>query len=151
MKHILLKVGIGTLVLLALIVAGSFLMPATAPLHPITLQSPDGKTITLDVEHAVTESQQARGLMNRRSVTHGMLFVFTDDALRTFWMKNTLVPLDIIFFDDRGRFVSSTTMQPCTGDPCPLYSSDGLAMYALEMPAGFVAERGVGKNWKIGQ
>lgn len=149
MKRIFLRVGAGALILLALIIAGSFLMPAAAPLHRITLQSPDGNILPLDVERAVTTEEQARGLMHRRTVTNGMLFVFTDDRVRSFWMKNTLVPLDILFFDSRGAFVSATTMHPCTVDPCPLYHSEGWARLALEMPAGFVLTYGIGKNWKM--
>ncbi|HVW66609.1 MAG TPA: DUF192 domain-containing protein [Candidatus Peribacteraceae bacterium] len=118
-------------------------------LHPLTLVSPGGRDTTLQVEWATTEAQRERGLMNRATVDHGMLFIFDTEQQLTFWMKNTLVPLDVMFFDDRGDFVSSAQMTPCTADPCALYASASPAKYALEMPAGFVTQADLGKGWTM--
>lgn len=79
----------------------------------------------------------------------GMLFVFNAPQPLDFWMKNTLIPLDILFFGADGAFVSMQTMQPCSGDPCSLYSSGAPALYALEVDAGYAAARGVGSGWKL--
>src|SRR5690606_718557 len=70
--------------------------PGTQPLSIVTA---DGKTHDFQVELALTPAQQQRGLMNRREMAadHGMLFVFGDEAPRSFWMKNTFIPLDIVF------------------------------------------------------
>ena len=131
---------------------GTSLMPAQATahtLHPLTLTSPTGGTSTLSVEWATTEAERELGLMNRPQVDHGMLFIFDTQQMQTFWMKNTLVPLDIVFFTDRGQYVSSARMTPCTSDPCALYSSGSPARYALEMPAGFIDQSGIGKGWMV--
>ena len=69
----------------------------------------------------------------------GMLFVFQVDSDGGFWMKNTLIPLDIVFFTADGGFVDSLTMAPCTEDPCPVYRPRGAYRYALEAPAGDLA------------
>jgi hypothetical protein len=69
----------------------------------------------------------------------GMLFVFQADSEGGFWMKNTLIPLDIAFFTADGGFVDALTMVPCVEDPCPTYRPDGSYRYALEAPAGGLA------------
>ncbi len=66
----------------------------------------------------------------------GMLFVFQEDTSSGFWMKNTLLPLDIAFFDIDGRFVDGFAMEPCRADPCPSYFPSGGYRYALEMEEG---------------
>jgi hypothetical protein len=62
--------------------------------------------------------------------------VWDADTGAAFWMKNTLIPLDIAFFSVDGSFVDRLTMEPCNADSCPLYSASGLYRYALEAPAG---------------
>ncbi len=91
--------------------------------------------------------------MERTSLAHdaGMLFVFDAARMETFWMKNTLIPLDVLFFDASGSFVSVQTMQPCHADPCSLYPSTGLALAALEVRAGYAKEHRVGKGWALQQ
>ncbi len=66
----------------------------------------------------------------------GMLFVFEAEREGAFWMKNTLIPLDIAFFDGSGELVGSLGMLPCEADPCPLYDIDEPYRFALEVPAG---------------
>ena len=70
-----------------------------------------------------------------------MLFVFQVDSNGGFWMKNTLIPLDIAFFAVDGTFVDSMTMAPCTEDPCPTYRQSGSYRYAVEAPA-YLFDRG---------
>jgi uncharacterized membrane protein (UPF0127 family) len=115
----------------------------------ILLRPPKGESMLLSVEIAETEAQHEQGLMFRHSVKRGMLFVFSDSRFRAFWMKNTWVALDIAFFAQDGSFVSSASMQPCTADPCPSYSSGGAAKYALEMPEGFLKDKKIGKGWTL--
>lgn len=64
-----------------------------------------------------------------------MLFAFEDETDRSFWMKDTLVPLDIFFFHSDGSFVSGHRMEPCLEDPCPSTLSGGPAKFALELSA----------------
>ena len=87
-------------------------------------------------ELAVTSGEQQRGLMFRkRAPKDGMLFVFSRPTMGGFWMKNTLVPLRIVFFDTRGRAVRGFVMTPCRKDPCHIYDPGKQYRYALELPA----------------
>lgn len=89
------------------------------------------------VELAVTESQREIGLMNRSSLDEkaGMLFIFETTGKYPFWMKNTLIPLDIIWMDDEYKIVSVQTAQPCTVDPCRIYDPLTQSRYVLELNA----------------
>jgi uncharacterized protein len=87
-------------------------------------------------ELALTPAQQQRGLMFRkRAPADGMLFVFRMASSGGFWMKNTLVPLKIVFFDSGGRQVRTLRMTPCTKDPCRIYAPGKQYRFALELPA----------------
>ena len=103
-------------------------------------------SVKLVVEVADSESERRQGLMNREKLEDGkgMWFVFQDEAPRRFWMKNTLIPLDIIFFNGKKEAVKIVEgMAPCKVATCPTYSSDVPAMFALELPAGYVSKRGI--------
>jgi len=87
-------------------------------------------------ELALTSAQQQRGLMFRRKApADGMLFVFSQATSGGFWMKNTLVPLTIVYFDTAGRRVRRMSMTPCRMDPCRIYDPGRPYRYALELPA----------------
>ena len=101
---------------------------------------------SFSVELATNEAAREHGLMMRTSLApdHGMLFVFPDTAPRGFWMKNTLIPLDILYFDAQHKLVSAQQdVPPCKADPCPTYPSVGPARYVLELSAGTVKRIGV--------
>lgn len=103
-----------------------------------------GKRFT--VELSETQQEQALGLMFREEMAenHGMLFVFPVEGMRSFWMKNTRIPLDIFYFDDDLRLVSvSENAKPCKTQRCPSYPSAGPAKYVLELNAGKASELGV--------
>ena len=90
---------------------------------------------------ARTPSERARGLMERANLPQedAMLFVFEAEEYRSFWMKNTLIPLDILFLDARGVVVDVQTMYPqieATDGALKVYRSAQPARYALEMNAG---------------
>ena len=99
-----------------------------------------GKRVNAEV--ADTPKERAVGLMGRVSLLpdSGMLFVYPDQQSRSFWMKNTPIPLSIAFIDSLGRIVHMTDMKPLTEEPVP---SVHPAMYALEMNQGWFTEHGV--------
>ena len=98
------------------------------------------------VEIADTSEKQALGLMFRDDMAddHGMLFIFLDEAPRSFWMRNTRIPLDIIYFNSDLALVSvSENARPCRVQRCPGYPSAGPAKYVLELNAGKASELGL--------
>ena len=127
-----------------------FLLACQQESRVVQLLSPEGTIVTITIEVADDAAERANGLMFREELPadHGMLFLYPQEQILSFWMKNTFIPLDILFFDADGVFVSSTTMQPCTGDPCKSYLSATPAQYALEVPAGFTQKYAVGKGWR---
>jgi len=91
------------------------------------------------VEVADDEGERERGLMFRDEMAadHGMLFVHDSEDLQSYWMKNTRIPLDIIYFDHERKLVSVAHAPPCSlGDNCPPFPSEGPALYVLELNAG---------------
>ena len=97
----------------------------------------------LKVELAIDRDEQAMGLMFRESLPedYGMLFIFTFEAPRSFWMKNTRIPLDILYFDRELALVSMVqNARPCAVRQCPGYPSERPAQYVLELNAGKAAE-----------
>lgn len=107
--------------------------------RPVAIE--DGElTYLLSVAVADTPDKRAQGLMGVVDLgdLDGMLFVYPDLTSGTFWMKDTLIPLDIAFFAPDGSWVNNFTMQPCTEEECPDYSAEGQYQYAVEVPdAGF--------------
>jgi uncharacterized protein len=98
------------------------------------------------VEIADDPEESARGLMFREYLpwNSGMLFPFHDEQPRTFWMKNTFIPLDMIFIDRSSKIVDiRENVPPCTQDECPTYPSMEPAQFVLEVNAGFVQENGI--------
>jgi len=92
------------------------------------------------VELALDESSRARGLMFRQEMPseHGMLFIHERQQILAYWMKNTLIPLDILYFDNARRLVSQQRdVPPCSAlNACPAYPSSQPARYVLELNAG---------------
>ena len=87
-------------------------------------------------ELALTASQREVGLMHRtKAPADGMLFVFPASTTDGFWMKNTLVPLTIVFFDTSGVRVRRLSMTPCQADPCLVYYPRRRYRFALELSA----------------
>lgn len=100
-------------------------------------------------EIASTPRERERGLMYRTSIgeEEGMLFVFPKASPQAFWMKNTLIPLDVGYFDEQGFLIEYFTMTP--DDGVRTYPSSEPALYALEMKAGWYAKRGLRKYTKL--
>jgi uncharacterized membrane protein (UPF0127 family) len=103
-----------------------------------------GERLEVEVEVADNIAEQRRGLMERTELAEnaGMLFVFDGEQVRSFTMKNTLIPLSIAFIDAGGVIVDIQDMEPLDDVP-PDYISAGPAQYALEVNQGFFANRGI--------
>ncbi|HEK85944.1 MAG TPA: DUF192 domain-containing protein [Candidatus Aminicenantes bacterium] len=98
---------------------------------------PDGQVITAEL--AVSPQERERGLMFRKELApdQGMLFIFEEEDIYSFWMKNTLIPLDIIWLNSQRQIVHlEKDVPPCPGEPCPTYSPGCAAKYVLELKAG---------------
>lgn len=94
------------------------------------------------VELADEPHERSRGLMYRRKMSagEGMLFVYPEAKPRSFWMKNTYLPLSIAFISDNGMIINISQMTPQSLDSVP---SSGPAQFALEVPQGWFKEHGI--------
>jgi uncharacterized membrane protein (UPF0127 family) len=109
----------------------------------VHVQPRRGPAVTVAVEVARTDADRTRGLMFRASLAPGtgMLFVFDEVDEHPFWMKNTLIALDMLFIDDAGRIVGVVaraapgSLEPRNGGRC---------RYVLEVPGGWAEAHGVG-------
>lgn len=101
--------------------------------------------VSLDVELADTAEERRMGLMGRENLDpyDGMAFVWDEPVETAFWMKDTLIPLSIAFWDEHGRIVSIIDMDPCEADPCPTYAPGIPFVGAVEVGQGGLARRGV--------
>lgn len=99
------------------------------------------------VEIADDDQERARGLMFRESMgdDRGMLFIHDHQSPQAYWMKNTKIPLDILYFDKNRKLVSQQRdVPPCSlGNRCPPYPSNAPALYVLELNAGQAARLGL--------
>ena len=103
------------------------------------------------VELAETREERNLGLMFRENLNldRGMLFVFEEEGEYSFWMKNTLIPLDIIWINQNKEVVSiADDTQPC-GTTCESISPDGKARYVLEINGGIADNIGLGVGDKL--
>jgi hypothetical protein len=99
---------------------------------------PDGTVVAVEI--ADTPALQTRGLMFREHLApnEGMVFVFDEPGPHPFWMKNTLIPLDMIWLDAARRILTiAHSVPPCKADPCPTYPHAGRAQYVVEVVGGF--------------
>lgn len=97
----------------------------------------------LPVFLAGTPGRRSRGLMGVSSLGEvaGMVFEWPETSLGSFWMKDTLIPLEIAFIDTEGLVFAVFEMEPCLEEPCPTYQPDGPYHLAFEWPAGALAVR----------
>ena len=132
---------------LALLVAAACSSTTTDPgTQPASLiVTTDTGTIHLSVEVADSPEERATGLMGRERLApyDGMVFSWPEPTSATFWMKNTLIPLSIAFWDERGRIQGILDMEPCPAEPCPHYSIEEASIGAIEVEQGLFNERGI--------
>jgi uncharacterized membrane protein (UPF0127 family) len=111
-----------------------------------------GANTVISVEVADTNELRTQGLMNRTTLpaTSGMLFVFDSASQRTFWMKDTKIPLDMIFIGS-DLIVNEVkgSVPPCKEDPCAVYPSLKPAQYVVEVNAGFAAANGIYQGTQV--
>jgi uncharacterized protein len=131
--------------------------PAVPPLHPVIdgwdetvvrIRTADGPIARVDAKVAATDEQRQRGLMEVEELPDGagMLFVFQDERAGGFWMRNTLVPLDIAYVHADGTIGTILAMDPCeeaAAADCPTYVPETPYVTALEVPQGWFARVGV--------
>ncbi len=108
----------------------------------------------LDVEIADNQERAAQGLMFRKNLPEGtgMLFVFQEEQIRSFWMKNTLIPLSIGYFDSKKVLIDIQDMEPMVSDmqkDFPTYVSKQPAQFALEVPKGWYLKHKIGLGQKF--
>lgn len=95
------------------------------------------------VEVADDSDERQLGLMDRESLDDdkGMIFVYEEEQKVAFWMKNTLISLDMVFLDDDLEVIDYfTDVPPCKADPCPHYIPQGNAKFIIELNAGKISE-----------
>jgi uncharacterized membrane protein (UPF0127 family) len=117
-------------------------------------EEPSGPTVVIDtaageteltVEIADTDDERARGLMGRTSLPAdaGMIFLYPEPTQGGYWMKNTLIPLSIAFYDTDGEILRILHMEPCRSEPCPVYDPGLPYAGALEVNRGAFERLGV--------
>jgi uncharacterized membrane protein (UPF0127 family) len=118
-----------------------------------TITDAAGKVADWCAMLAATAEQRQQGLMHQSGLHgyDGMVFRYDAPSDGAFWMKNTIIPLAVAFFDGEGHFVNAQGMDPCPADAekCPSYPAQRAFQYALEVPRGGLGRRGVGPGSTI--
>ena len=118
---------------------------AAAPTPALPIARLGDETV-LTLELALTQEEITQGLMYRPSLpeNRGMLFVFQAARVPSFWMKNTLIPLDLVFLNPDGTIAEIVhNAQPCAVEPCPQYVPARAAKAVLELNAGTAERHGL--------
>jgi uncharacterized membrane protein (UPF0127 family) len=107
--------------------------------------------ITIPVEIADSPDEWARGLMFRTYLnpSMGMLFIFDKSETHQFWMKNTLIPLDMLFINEKKEIISIETATPCHQDPCMAYGPQEATLYVLEINSGLSEKNKISVGDKV--
>jgi uncharacterized membrane protein (UPF0127 family) len=130
---------------------GELMLNVGLPTRKLAISSERGAH-NFEVEVADTFKQREIGLMNRTELAEraGMLFVFEQTSEQAFWMKNTLIPLDIVFIDENFRIANiARQAQPCYEEHCPIYSSGVEIRYVLELKGGAADKLGIKEGDKV--
>jgi uncharacterized membrane protein (UPF0127 family) len=123
--------------------------PESAARPRVVVETASGGRHAVTVELARTDAERARGLMHRSELAEdaGMLFLFGESGDHSFWMKETLIPLDMIFIDDEGRIVGIVERaEPRTLSP---RSVGAPSRYVLEVNGGWARSRGVARGDRV--
>lgn len=111
----------------------------------------NGNNVSVNLKVADTPAERKKGLMNTFWLPkkQGMIFIFEDEEMRSFWMKNTYMPLDIVFLDEDFRVINIETAspQPFTSDiNLKRYKSDNPAKYVIELNKGFTDSKNISEG-----
>lgn len=123
-------------------------IPACTPSPEVVIHTRE-RPVRVKVELALTSDQHARGLMYRQSMAAdaGMLFIFPNTQIRGFWMKNTPLPLDMIFIDDDNEIVGIVE------NAVPFSTNNRMvpqpSRYVLEVNGGFAAQHGIKEGQRV--
>ncbi len=142
----------GAVILCILIVVFGFISTSCLSEQKMVINEVCINEVCFDVEVAQTAKEVEVGLMHRQSMpnNHGMLFVFPKQKARTFWMKNTLIPLDMIWIDGNKQVVGVLrNALPCQQDPCKRYYSYRPAQYVLEINGGLAAKYSIDRGQTV--
>lgn len=123
--------------------------PAEKPLKTMQVRINDSY---LNLEVADDDASRMLGLMNRENldIDGGMIFVHESERRLSYWMKNVLIPLDMIFINEDLEIVGVIENVPiCVEDPCPLYSIEETAKYVIEVNAGWFESNSLSVGDKI--
>jgi uncharacterized membrane protein (UPF0127 family) len=114
------------------------------PHGTVAIRTP-AQTVTIRAEIARTQAQRQLGLMGRKTLepNAGMAFLFGRETRASFWMKDTLIPLSIAFWNRQGRILRILDMTPCRSNPCKVYDPGVAYTGALEV------NRGAFKRWGV--
>ncbi len=111
------------------------------------------ETKCINAEVADTFNERRIGLMHRKHLpkNRGMLFIFEQPEKHSFWMKNTLIPLDIMWIDENQKIVHIEKAEPCKQEPCTSYKPPVNAKYVVEVNKGFAEKHNIEVGQKIKQ
>lgn len=119
------------------------------PKPRVVVETASGQRLAVDVELARTEAERRQGLMDRPSLAPeaGMLFLFDETSVHGFWMKNTLIPLDMLFVDAAGCVVTvHERAQPGSLDSI---EADGPVSLVVELAGGTASNLGIGRGDRV--
>jgi len=113
-------------------------------LRPPTVTLPDGTVIKLELAETPEEHEQGLMFRSHLDADRGMLFLFDQMGFPSFWMKNTWIPLDMVFLDAKGVVTHiAASVPPCPSEPCPQYTPSKPSSAVLELNAGAAAKHGI--------
>jgi uncharacterized protein len=114
------------------------------PTGVLHIETSSGEVL-VEVSIAETPEAQERGLMGVNDMAEdvGMVFLEPEPVQQSFWMKDTLIPLTVAFWDQEGHILATLDMEPCLAEPCTLYDPGVTWIGAVEVNQGFLAKNGV--------
>ena len=114
------------------------------PAGSLAIDTAEGE-VTVDVSIAETPESQQKGLMGVEEMPEAAGMVFLEEELvsQSFWMKDTLIPLSVAFWNEAGEILEILDMEPCRADPCTIYDPGVTWIGAVEVNQGFFEDSGV--------
>lgn len=135
-----------SLIVLALAITSSLIVCLPKSPNLPTTEAVFSNDVSVILEIAQDKEDLAKGLSKRKSLpqNQGMLFVFEEEQFLAFWMKDTLIPLDMIFLNANKEIVKIVeSAEPCLENECPSYFSDVESKYVIELNGGFCEQNNI--------